>query len=1165
MSSLYDSIHAPKPEVQLPIDTSKPDDHIEFATSDLGLIDRLRTCRWLRGKDYKLPVWLNTVPEMFGIPSSISANRLNELRDGAVPKTEDERRLIRNRAVVKQIAADIKREDYQYVEPPRSLSQSDVGFARVQERIPWSRSLSQSDIGTARAQEYNPRPTDNYSEDWIELANSDHNLKIRLQYSDWLRGQQYALPDWMDPIHDIVGYPMNINGERIRELREGAEPLNNDEHRLIRNRAVFNQITEDLHSKHQEAAPLAPIQSAAIVPPVQDSGSQSTEKICKDWIELAGNDQNLKNRLQNSVWLRGRQFKLPGWLDAVPEPFGNPGGIGTEGRIKELREGAAPKTDNEKRFVRNQAVVKWIAADLENQDGVPQTPSRPAVATVRAEDPRLSARASDPVLQSNLPPPPSTAPASLPTFKRVSNTIVLSDDEPTEDHSSTKDKEQTPFRDQIQSIENASRTESQVVAHIAKTAPAILTNPRHSAPSALTTFKPNNAGPGPSSVPQLEVHRLRKSETQLISYHQQQQSSQRRLATPSSPKQLHPLAPEFVPRTGHTQPPFQTANGSSADFRFDFPPPQRLETPQEEADRLRQTILAPFYQRIQQDSEEIVRLRQETVDMTARIEQHKDELLKLQQGDLTGNAPRGEDAHTDAGHNAVHTSLMRLGDGAKHNDVLSVEDCLTHPANEISQGPGDTPRGLKRKASPTSPMRLGDASNGYNEHTTEGHLIHLANQISKDLENTVTNETIHLCGLAPLKIMEQRPDDVLKLAHNKLHTWPYKHVPTCWRRLYEDASLSKAAQTMREKAEETDENGAKRRRLGDGTPRKEPVGSSVQQDWISEIVKTLDMGISLSGAPGRSLTFEAAFQQLENFLPDDEHFKVPVRFHIPPPKPLETLFPIRRANKALSFEAFQRHLDKSAVPLVIPGTLTQWPAYQKWHEPAYFLRLTLGGRRLVPVEVGKLYTDEGWSQTIMPFSEFMKDYLISKEPKDVGYLAQHDLFAQIPALREDITIPDYCYTTPPEADEATARTSGLSTVPQLDQPLLNAWFGPKGTKTPLHTDPYHNILCQVVGYKYIRLYAPSETAKLYPHGMDARGVSLDNTSQVDVSHSRSRSLGGSTDLDAIREQRKKFPMFQEAKFEEVVLGPGECLYVPLGWWHFVESLSTSFSVSFWWN
>jgi lysine-specific demethylase 8 len=50
------------------------------------------------------------------------------------------------------------------------------------------------------------------------------------------------------------------------------------------------------------------------------------------------------------------------------------------------------------------------------------------------------------------------------------------------------------------------------------------------------------------------------------------------------------------------------------------------------------------------------------------------------------------------------------------------------------------------------------------------------------------------------------------------------------------------------------------------------------------------------------------------------------------------------------------------------------------------------------------------------------------------------------------------------------------------------------TVTPLHRDPYHNVLCQVWGTKLVRMYRAADAPSLYPFP----GGFLRNTSQVDV-------------------------------------------------------------------
>ncbi|KAH0343129.1 Clavaminate synthase-like protein, partial [Aureobasidium melanogenum] len=430
--------------------------------------------------------------------------------------------------------------------------------------------------------------------------------------------------------------------------------------------------------------------------------------------------------------------------------------------------------------------------------------------------------------------------------------------------------------------------------------------------------------------------------------------------------------------------------------------------------------------------------------------------------------------------------------------------------------------------------------------------LSLAGDVRHALISLSPEDPIHECGSAPLQIIQQRPEDVLALAHQKLHTWKFDSVPLCWRRLYEEASLYQAILIL-------NDHGAR------GQKRKRHASPSSEHDYITRLVHLLDMAIILTGAPRHRQLILSIFDSLQHFLDPDEHKDIAKTFPVAqiPQSQIDTFTRVQR----LDFLQFQQHLDTKTTPIIIKGVIDEWPAIDTtdrcWNDPSYLLKATLGGRRLVPVELGRSYTDDGWSQRIMTFAEYMKSHLLQPKQELTGYLAQHDLFSQVPCLSADTNTPDYCYTDPPPAKSFSSTVE----VETLHEPLRNAWLGPAGTISPLHTDPYHNILCQVVGYKYVRLYAPTQTEKLYPRGIDETGVNMENTSHVDISLVKKLYAPGEQDhVDGTKEQfEEQFPLFGDAECIEGVLGPGECLYIPVGWWHYVESLSTSFSMSFWWN
>ena len=105
------------------------------------------------------------------------------------------------------------------------------------------------------------------------------------------------------------------------------------------------------------------------------------------------------------------------------------------------------------------------------------------------------------------------------------------------------------------------------------------------------------------------------------------------------------------------------------------------------------------------------------------------------------------------------------------------------------------------------------------------------------------------------------------------------------------------------------------------------------------------------------------------------------------------------------------------------------------------------------------------------------------------------------------------------------------------------WIGPARTITPLHCDYDDNIFAQIRGVKRIFLAPPHHDAFLYTR------------------EANPLLFGSPVDPEALDDAR--FPLARQAALVEVIVRPGDMLYVPAGWYHQVRALEFSLSSNRW--
>jgi len=231
---------------------------------------------------------------------------------------------------------------------------------------------------------------------------------------------------------------------------------------------------------------------------------------------------------------------------------------------------------------------------------------------------------------------------------------------------------------------------------------------------------------------------------------------------------------------------------------------------------------------------------------------------------------------------------------------------------------------------------------------------------------------------------------------------------------------------------------------------------------------------------------------------------------------------IERKQK-LTRHDFLRDYYTTNRPVIIQGTMDNWAAMSKWN-PSWLKQQF--GDRIVEVQTNRnadrLYeiNMEQHGERML-FGDYI-DMITGDKPTNDVYMTASNGSTNSQALSElwhDIDLlPEYL-------DTKSDRKGFL-------------WFGPSGTVTPLHHDLTNNFMAQVYGRKLIKLIPTYCTPYVYNHLHCYSEIDMDNI-----------------DYD-------RYPLIKNAPIMTLILEPGEVLFLPVGYWHFVRGLDVSITMSF---
>lgn len=255
-----------------------------------------------------------------------------------------------------------------------------------------------------------------------------------------------------------------------------------------------------------------------------------------------------------------------------------------------------------------------------------------------------------------------------------------------------------------------------------------------------------------------------------------------------------------------------------------------------------------------------------------------------------------------------------------------------------------------------------------------------------------------------------------------------------------------------------------------------------------------------------------------------------------------TMYKVIPEYSTLNAQQFFDDIVPSQKPVVIRGFAKSWPIVASAKKtPRDFVNY-----------LGRFYTGKKAKMVVAPPSA-NKRFYYNDEMTDINFLngeERLDLF--LGRLLELIDRNIY-----PAISMQGAITSdilpGLVNENHSDfftEVESRLWIGNEGIVNT-HYDGSDNLACVVAGRRRFTLFPPEQTSNLYPGPINytpaGAPTSLVNIDKPDFA---------------------RFPFFKNALAEaySVELEPGDAIFIPMLWWHHVESLNkVNALLNYWWN